>query len=88
VVPSVAVKNGKVQVMRNGQPVDVQVEVGVVGDEVTEIKGDTLQEGDEVVTSTIDPNKKSSSSTSSSGNRSTTSSPLGGGGMGGPPPGR
>jgi HlyD family secretion protein len=89
VVPSVAVKNGKVQVMRNGRPVDVQVEVGVVGDDVTEIKGDTLQEGDEVVISTIDPNKKTSTAAPSGSGRSTSSSPLGGGGMmGGPPPGR
>jgi macrolide-specific efflux system membrane fusion protein len=88
-VPSSAVKSAAgrkyVQILQNGQPVDVTVEVGMSNDSYTEITSG-LTEGQEVITATI---------TASGGTTSTTTrgqpNVLEGGGFimdgNGPPPG-
>lgn len=79
-VPTTAVstENGvsTVQVMRNGKPQPVTVEVGLSSDDNTEIKSG-LKEGDTVVTSTINQ------STTTSGSTNRTNSPFGSFGGGG-----
>jgi macrolide-specific efflux system membrane fusion protein len=86
-VPSSAVKSSaggwRVQILQNGQPVSVTVEVGMSNDSYTEITSG-LTEGQEIITATI---------TSSGGTTSTTTrgpgNMLEGGGFimegGGPP---
>jgi hypothetical protein len=67
VVPNQAVRSAgnqrTVTVLFEGQQIQIPVNVGLVGDSLTEIIGDALREGDEVVTST------SSSSASPASNR-------------------
>ncbi len=83
-VPNTAVKtNGTqkyVQILTNGQPQNQDVTVGLSNDTMTEILSG-LQEGDNVVTQTINPN---ATTTTSSSTRSTgTGIPGLGGGTGG-----
>jgi RND family efflux transporter MFP subunit len=70
-VPNSAVKTSAsgsyVQILQNGKPVDVTVEVGVVNDTYTQITSG-LTVGEEVVTQTINPSAKSTSTTSGRGN--------------------
>ena len=77
VVPNQAIHNAgnqrTVAVMFEGQQIQVSVTVGLAGDTTTEVTGDSLKEGDEVVINT-------SSSTRTNNN-------LGGGSFGGPPGG-
>jgi multidrug efflux pump subunit AcrA (membrane-fusion protein) len=60
-VPNSAVKsagNGSyVQILENGQPTDVDVQVGASNDTSTEITGGNIQEGDSIITQTITPSK-------------------------------
>lgn len=51
-IPSTAVQNGTVRVMKNGQVTEVSVETGLVSDSQTEILSG-LSEGDEVITGTV-----------------------------------
>jgi len=77
VVPNQAIHNAgnqrTVAVMFEGQQIQVSVTVGLAGDTTTEVTGDSLKEGDEVVINT-------SSSTRTNNN-------LGGSSFGGPPGG-
>jgi len=70
-VPSAAVKTGNgqsyVEVLVNGQPQQVPVTTGISSDTETEISGDNIKEGDEVVTQTIS-SSAAKSATQSSGN--------------------
>jgi HlyD family secretion protein len=81
-VPSAAVKTSNnqnsVQILKNGNPVTVNVEIGSSNDTQTEIISG-LSEGDVVITNTV-----SSTSTSTGNNSRTTTSPFGslGGGAG------
>jgi HlyD family secretion protein len=80
-VPTEAVKDqdGKytVTVLRDGKQIERQVEVGIAGDETTEIISG-LKEGDTVVTAVIEPQSKSSG-----GPGSRMGGPMGGMGGGG-----
>jgi multidrug efflux pump subunit AcrA (membrane-fusion protein) len=80
-IPSVAVKTNNnqnsVQILKNGNPVSVNVEIGSSNDTQTEIVSG-LSEGDVVITNTI-----SSVSTGSGNSGRTTTSPFGGIGGGG-----
>ncbi len=81
VVPNVAVKTqtgggSYVQVLQNGQPTDVAVEVGISNDTFTQItSGLTL--GEEVITQTINPSASTSTTARGGGNIPG----LGGGGI-------
>jgi len=55
-----------VQILENGSPKQVSVEIGVANDTNTEIKSG-LKEGDEVITQTISATAKKSATTSSTG---------------------
>lgn len=68
-VPNAAIKSSgsgsTVQVLENGAPKTVDVQTGLVGDSVTEIKSG-VSEGDQVITQTIDPNAKTTAAASTS----------------------
>ena len=71
VVPNAAVKTqtgggSYVQVLQNGKPADVTVEVGISNDTYTQITSG-LTEGQEVVTQTINPSAKTTSTTTRGG---------------------
>lgn len=78
-VPNEAVKEkgeGEfyVQVLQNGKPVDVPVEVGLAGPDTTEVRSG-LEEGQKVVTRTVQPEKPQTNNP--------FAGPFGGGGRGG-----
>jgi membrane fusion protein, macrolide-specific efflux system len=98
-VPSTAVKTASdgtkyVQILQNGQPVEVTVETGLSNDSYTEITSG-LSEGQEVITATsTSSGSKTTSTTSSRGNQGNVLQGGGqilndgGGGNFGPPPGQ
>jgi HlyD family secretion protein len=83
VVPTEAVKDqdGKytVSMMKNGKQIERKVEVGLAGDESTEIVSG-LKEGEEVVTAVIEPQPQQSSSGGGGGGRGGGGGVPGGGG--------
>ncbi|MBU6447826.1 efflux RND transporter periplasmic adaptor subunit [Patescibacteria group bacterium] len=84
-VPSSAVKSGAnggsyVQTLVNGQPQQINVQVGISNDTDTEISGN-IKEGDQVITQTVNSGSSSASPASSSSRPSGGLIPgLGGGG--------
>jgi macrolide-specific efflux system membrane fusion protein len=64
-IPSTAIKNNTVQILKDGQPISVPVEVGVKNDTNVEIVSG-LSEGDVVIISTVSGTKTTNSSSGTS----------------------
>jgi RND family efflux transporter MFP subunit len=85
-VPSTAIKSNigssYVEVLENGKPKQVVVQTGFVGDDSTEVTSG-LNEGEEIITQTIQPSTTKASATTQNSNSALRSLTTGGGGAAG-----